>query len=90
MKRITPFLWSIALIVALGLGLWGGWAIARGYDKPEITRLQNELGGAKGAAQASLAKAKAEVAFWELTLRILAEGGQLEGVELNGRPSLGD
>jgi len=79
MKQIIPFLWSIALIVILGLGLWGGWAIARGYDKPEITRLQNELD-----------KAKNESDFWKVTLRGLAEGRQLEGAELNGRPSLGD
>ena len=72
-------IWSIALIVALGLGLWGGLAIARGYDKPEITRLQNELDNAKNESD-----------FWKVTLHGLAEGKQFEGVELNGRPSVGD
>ena len=39
------------------------------------------------AASARLAKANTELAFWKNTLRGLAEGNQLEGVDLKGKPS---
>ena len=86
MKRITPFLWSIALIVALGLGIYAGAKVTAANKDTEIMDIQAAL----EAANASLAEANVELAFWKTTVRGLAEGGQLEGAELNGRVSLGD
>jgi hypothetical protein len=52
----------------------------------EIMDLQAQL----ETARASLADAVEERDFWRWTLKSLAEGGQLEGVDLKGRPSTGD
>jgi len=49
-----------------------------------------DIQAALEAAQASLAEANIELAFWQTTIRGLAEGRQLEGAELNVRLSLGD
>jgi hypothetical protein len=73
-------------LVVLMLGLWAGWAIAGGYYQPEIARLNNELDAAKEASF----KASKETGFWKNTLRSLANGKQLEGVDLKGKPSVGD
>ena len=86
MKRITPFLWSIALIVALGLGIYAGAKVTAANKDTEIMDIQAAL----ETANASLAEANVELAFWQTTIKGLAEGRQLEGAELNGRPSLGD
>ena len=74
-------IWSIVVILALALGLYAGYRVMKA-----ISDLQAQL----EAAQASLAEANIELAFWQTTIRGLAEGRQLEGIELNGRPSLGD
>jgi hypothetical protein len=79
-------IWSIALIVALGLGIYAGAKVTAAYKDTEIMDIQAAL----EAAQASLAEANIELAFWQTTIRGLAEGRQLKGVELNGRPSVGD
>jgi hypothetical protein len=73
-------------LVVLMLGLWAGWAIAGGYYKPEIARLNNKLDAAKEELLASIG----ETRFWQSTLRGLADGKQLEGVDLKGKPSTGD
>jgi hypothetical protein len=49
----------------------------------EIMDLQAQL----GTANSSLTDANIEAAFWRDTMKGLAEGGQLEGVDLKGRPS---
>jgi prefoldin subunit 5 len=79
-------IWSIALIVALGLGIYAGAKVTAANKDTEIMDIQAAL----EAAQASLAEANVELAFWQTTIKGLAEGKQLAGAELNGRPSLGD
>jgi len=74
-------IWSIVVILALALGLYAGYRVMKA-----ISDLQAQL----EAAQASLAEANIELAFWQTTIRGLAEGRQLEGIELNGRPSIQD
>jgi len=77
---------AIAIALALGAGIWIGAKATTAYKDIEIMDVQAAL----EAAQASLAEANVELAFWKVTLHGLAEGKQFEGAELNGRPSLGD
>ncbi len=82
--KMSKDVWAIAycavVVIVLMLGLWGGWAIAGGYYKPEIARLNAEVD-----------KAKDDVIFWQNAMRGLAEGGQLEGVDIKyGRPNVED
>ena len=86
MQRVTPFLWSIAIILALGFGIYAGSKVTAANKDTEIMDVRAAL----EVAQASLAEANVELAFWQTTIKGLAEGKQLEGAELNGRPSLGD
>lgn len=86
MKRITPFLWSIALIVVLGLGIYAGAKVTAAYKDTELMDIQAAL----ETANASLAEVNVGLAFWKSTLRGLADGKQLEGVDLKGRISTGD
>jgi len=85
MKRITPCL-CIVIILYLSLGIYAGYKVTAAYKDTEIMNLQAQL----ETANASLAKANTELAFWENTLQSLAEGNQLEGVDLKGRPSVED
>jgi rare lipoprotein A (peptidoglycan hydrolase) len=57
MRRITPFLWSIALIVALGLGIYAGHSVTAAYKDAELMDLQ----AAVETANASLAEANIEL-----------------------------
>ena len=84
MRRVTPFLWVIAVILVLGLGIYTGSKVTAAYKDAELMDIQAAL----EAARASLAEANIELAFWQTTIRGLAEGRQLKGVELNGRPSI--
>ena len=90
MRRISDLiygiLWIIILILTLGLGIYVGHKVTAAYKDIEIMDVQASL----EAAQASLAEANVELAFWQATIQGLAEGQQLKGVEFNGRPSLGD
>jgi len=86
MKRITPFLWSIALIIVLALGIYTGAKVTTAYKDVELMDVRAAL----ETANASLADANVELAFWQATIRGLAEGRQLKGVEFNGRPNIGD
>ena len=79
MRRVTPFLWVIAIILALGLGIYTGSKVTAAYKDTDLTRLSMQLDHAND-----------ELAFWQTTIKGLAEGRQLEGAELNGRLSLGD
>ena len=84
MKRITPFLWSIALIVVLGLGIYAGHKVTAAYKDTELMDVRAAL----ETAQASLAEVNVELAFWKMTMRGLAEGKQLEGIDLNGQSGI--
>jgi hypothetical protein len=86
MKRLSWMVWSIILILVLGFGLYAGFKIEKAIADMEIMDLQAQL----ETARASLADAVEERDFWRWTLKGLAEGGQLEGVDLKGRPSTGD
>jgi len=90
MKRISDLiygiLWIIILILTLGLGIYVGHKVTAAYKDTELMDIRAAL----EAANASLAEANVELAFWKTTIRGLAEGKQFEGAELNGRPSLRD
>jgi len=86
MRRVTPFLWAIAVILALGLGIYTESKVTAAYKDTELMDIRAAL----ETANASLAEANVELAFWQTTIKGLAEGKQFERAELNGRPSLGD
>jgi len=77
-------IWSIALIIVLALGIYTGAKVTTAYKDVELMDVRAAL----EVAQASLAEANVELAFWQTTINGLAEGRQLEGAELNGRPSI--
>ena len=79
-------IWGIALIIVLALGIYTGAKVTTAYKDVELMDAQAAL----EAAQASLAEANVELAFWQTTIKGLAEGKQLAGAELNGRPNIGD
>jgi len=101
MKRITPFLWAIVIIIALGLGIYTRHSVTAANKDVEIMNLQAEL----ETANASLTEANVELAFWRNTMNRLANGEQFPGVDIKhgkgsvvpalmisvqGRPSVGD
>ena len=86
MRRVTPFLWAIAVILALGLGIYTESKVTAAYKDTELMDIRAAL----ETANASLAEANVELAFWQTTIKGLAEGKQLEGAELKGRLSMGD
>ena len=77
---------AILFILAIAFGIYVGFKVEGARKDTELRDLQDQL----ETANASLADANVELAFWQSTIRDLAEGRQLEGAELNGRPSLGD
>jgi len=83
---IYGILWIIILILTLGLGIYVGHKVTAAYKDTEIMDVRAAL----ETANASLAEANVELAFWQTTIKGLAEGKQLEGAELKGRLSLGD
>jgi NAD(P)H-dependent flavin oxidoreductase YrpB (nitropropane dioxygenase family) len=86
MENLERFAWTIAVIITLGIGIYAGYKITAAIKDPQIIKLEEEL----KVVEKKTAKANAEQAFWQETLRGLAEGGQLEGVDFKGRPSKGD
>jgi hypothetical protein len=87
MKDLGRFAWAIAVIISLGIGSYAGHKITAAYKDPDIDRLTIEL----DAARKNVKKAKTGEDFFKQTLKMLAEGGQLEGVDIkHGRPSKGD
>jgi len=86
MKPYEFIAWPLAVILALGFGIFVGFKVQQGIADTEIINARAAL----EAANASLAEANVELAFWKTTIRGLAEGKQFEGAELNGRPSLRD
>jgi uncharacterized protein HemX len=75
MRRVTPFLWAIAVIVALGIGIYAGHHVTAAYKDAEIA-----------AMRAKLEQANDELAFWQATLRRIVEGDQITEIA-NGRVS---
>jgi len=78
MQRVMPFLWVIAIILVLGLGIYTGSKVTAAYKDAELTRLSMQLD-----------RANDELAFWQATLRRVVEGDQLTET-IGGRPSEGD
>jgi uncharacterized protein HemX len=78
MKRITPFLWSIAIVLALGLGIYAGAKVTAAYKDAEMMKVM-----------AQLDHAKEELSFWQATLRRVVEGDQVTAA-VNGRVSKED
>ncbi len=65
------FVLSIAVLMSLGAGIYVGHKVTQAGHEKEIAEIT-----------ARMNKANEETRFWQTTLRGLAEGGQLEGVEL--------
>jgi len=84
--RFIWFAWAITVILALGFGIYARHKVTAAYKDAELMDVRAAL----ETANASLAEANVELEFWQTTIKGLAEGRQLEGAELNGRPSLGD
>jgi len=78
MKRITPFLWSIAVIIALGLGIYAGHKVTAAYKDAELA-----------AMRAKMEQANEDLAFWQATLRRVVEGDQVTKA-MTGRVSKED
>ena len=78
MRRVTPFLWVIAVILALRFGIYTGAKVTTAYKDAELTRLSMQLD-----------RANDELAFWQATFRRVMEGDQLTET-IGGRPSEGD
>ena len=72
-------IWSIAIILALALGIYAGVKVTAANKDAELT-----------AMRAKMERANEEVVFWRTTLKMIVDGGQAEGVNLAGRPSKGD
>jgi hypothetical protein len=79
-------IWGIVVIITLGLGIYAGHSVTAAYKDVELMDVRAAL----EAANASLAEANVELAFWKMTLRGLAEGKQLERINLGARPSKGE
>jgi len=75
-------IWSIAVIIALGLGIYAGHSVTQAIADTELMDAQAAL----ETANASLAEANIELAFWQATLRRVVEGDQTKEPELNGKP----
>jgi len=68
MKRVTPFLWAIAVITALGLGIVVGARVIAGVSEHEAKIMQVKLDAAiaeRDEALAELAQNKATVVSWD-------------------------
>jgi len=79
-------IWGIAVIIALGLGIYAGHSVTQAIADTELMDAQAAL----ETANASLSEANVELAFWKNTLRSLADGKQPEGVDLKGKTSVED
>ena len=78
MKNLERFAWAIAVIVALGLGIYAGHKVTAAYKDTELMDLQAQI----ETANASLAEANVELAFWQDTMNRLANGEQFKGVDI--------
>ena len=71
------FIWVISVIVSLAIGIYAGCKVTQAYKDMEIADVQAQL----ETANASLAEANAELAFWQSAVDSLAAGNQLPGVQ---------
>ena len=78
MRRVMPFLWVIAIILALGPGIYTESKVTAAYKDAELTRLSMQLD-----------RANEELAFWQATLRRVVEGDQITEI-IGSRPNEGD
>jgi len=78
MKRITPFLWAIAVIVALGFGIYAGAKVTAANKDVELA-----------AMRAQVERANEDLAFWQATLRRIVEGDRVTKA-MTGRVSKED
>ena len=83
-KRITNALpreiaWCLTLIVVLTFGIYAGHKVTAAYRDAELA-----------AMRAQMERANEETAFWRATLKMIVDGGQVDGISLSGRPSKGD
>ena len=77
-------IWGIIVIITLGLGIYAGHSVTAAYKDAELMDIRAAL----EAANASLAEANIELEFWKMTIRGLAEGKQLERIDLNGQSGI--
>jgi len=75
MRRVTPFLWAITIILVLRFGIYAGHKVTAAYKDAELTRLSMQLD-----------RANDELAFWQATFRRVVEGDQITET-IGGRPS---
>jgi uncharacterized protein HemX len=78
MRRVTPFLWAIAVVLALGLGIYAGHKVTAAYKDAELA-----------AMRAKMEQANEDLAFWQATLRRVVEGDQVTKA-MTGRVSKED
>ena len=78
MRRITTFLWVIAVLLGAGLGIYAGSHVTAAYKDTEIMDLQAQV----ETANASLAEAAIELSFWRDMMNRLAGGEQFAGVDI--------
>ena len=81
MKRITP-LPCIVIILFLFLGIYAGHKVTAAYKDTDLMDVRAAL----ETANASLAEANEELAFWKNTLRSLANGDQLKEIRRDKQP----
>jgi len=86
MKKYSMFMWAITVLLSVFIGLYAGHQISRAISDIKIMDLQVQL----ETANAALADANIELAFWKSTIRGLAEGEQLTGSLMKERVSDGD
>jgi len=77
---------AILFILAIAFGIYVGFKVEGARKDTELRDLRDQL----ETANASLAEANVELAFWQTTIKGLAEGKQFGWAELKGRPSEGD
>ena len=75
-------IWGIIVILTLAIGIYAGHKVTRAISDVKVMDLESEL----ETANASLAEANVELAFWKNTLKNLAEGDQLTEIRRNKQP----
>jgi len=78
MKNLERFAWAIAVVIALGLGIYAGHHVTAAYKDAEIA-----------AMRAKVEQANEDLAFWQATLRRIVEGDQVTNA-MTGRVSKQD
>ena len=87
MRRVTPFLWVIAIVTALGLGIIVGARVITGVAEHEAKIMQTKLDDAiaeRDEALAELAQNKATVVSWDCLASYYTERSS-GTIQANGR-----